>query len=386
MRKLLEEKQAQEDSEHKESEETSFEKRVAHELSLEDKKELLGFFFEHYEKKADTWEKAQPMYGAYEVFVGDVEDREEKRLSPEQLLAGVPDCINLGWLSNGIDKRDWERGDIKESALQTSGVNLNEVDIENTPLAFYDYGSFVHVRCFNGHEFKYDSDIVDDMKYKFYICPEFEKMPDIIAKLVEKYKEKEMPLIAKFSKENSRNDRVVIYSDKESAEGQFDAISEVMSENPDLFENLGKNRLWNKIDGIDGLYFGQDYPYYRGHSFSEDRAKVVGLAAQFVGSLKDRGDVEMDDEIVETLFDIVALSKKINPRSWGGYIDSEDEELTNMGEDADGFCRELSEELSSPEGRKRWHRGFNGYDINKWVEIFPALKHIIPEERRQVVL
>jgi len=310
--------------------EVAFEGKIKWTPSLEEKKELVEFL----EKKKSG---GYMEYEAYRIFVGDVSelDQELKEIDPNDMIADIPDAV-FGW-ENSFDPEDlsW----MKE---------LAEVDVGHTPICFMS-GKFTHIRSFNGREIKSDWDL-DDIYCRFYICPEFEHLPEILPRLVEKYQEKGLRLVAKFCNNNQRNDRMVIYSDKESAMSQLEVLQELKDENPNLFENLGKNRLWGKIEGVDGIYFGQENPYSK-FSYTEDRAKIIGKTYDIWNAMKENG-VKLDDEIFETIFGLCTLSRRVDLQSFSEY--TKVERLAGLASDASflldgiadpGMARLLAEEI-----------------------------------------
>ena len=267
------------------------------ELTIGKKKKLLQFF----EEKGGEDE-----YDGYQIFVSDVNDSTESALTSEEIISELSDACSLHCL-NGFDPED-----------EFQSKYLENIDLTTTPIVFPDR-SFTQIRLFTDGEARGDRETQGDIFCRFYICPETKSLPKIIEKLVDKYKEYGQNLSAKFTGSNQRNDRMVIYSDKESVPVQLELLQEIKNENPELFENLGKNKLWSEIKGVDGIYFGENNPYSKSFSYSEDRAKVVGKSYEMLKSIIDSGQ-EINDEIIETIFDSASLERDVDPKHWGKLL------------------------------------------------------------------
>lgn len=328
--------------------EIAFERKTDHELTLPEKKELILFFGNHGGKK--EWD-------AYEIFVTDVDEKENKKINHEELIAGIQSAPDLTHL--------FRNGFYPESI----GKDFTDIDTKSTPIAF-ESGGFTHIRFFGDHDVENDQEIARQTYCRFYICPEIEKLPEILPKLVDKYKEKGLRLAAKFANTNERNDRMVIYSDKGSAISQLETLQELKDENPDLFQNLGRNRLWGEIEGIDGIYFGEENPYYKpgGFSYSEDRARVVGRSYEVLQYLKDSGR-EIDDEVIETIFDLSSLCRYVNPKCWAKCVEKENP-----------LYSDAEEILYAIQDPKQIESLKDEVDIEKFIKAFPALKSLLEKK------
>lgn len=326
----------------------TFERQIQHELSLEEKKELIDYFRQR---------GGRSEFDSYGIFVTDVEGNTAGYLTHEQIISQIPDVVDLG-------------------AYHPNGFEVTEgIDYTKSPIAYCSNKTFTYVHFFGSHEPKSSHEIVDELYGRFYLCPEFDQLTAILPKLVAKYQEKDLRLIAKFSKTAERNDRMVLYCDKDSAAGQLAALQELKEENPELFQNLGRNRLWGEIEGVDGIYFGQENPYAH-FSYSEDRAMAVGMSAQALDSIVKNG-VTVSDEIIEAVFDLATLSRKIDPNSWGEYIKNEDREL--MADQAEDILYAIND----PEELE--YIG-DEVDLSKFAQIFSGLRFLLdPEKRKQYI-
>ena len=333
--------------------EIAFERKTNHKLTFPEKKELLAFFSDHGGK--EEWD-------AYEIFATDVDEDENKKISHEELIANIQPVSDLTHLF----RYGFYPESIEDSLF---GKNFAEVDTKNTPIVFKSRG-FTHIRFFGNHDVENDQEISRQIYCRFYICPEIEKLPEILPKLFDKYKEKGFRLIAKFADTNERNDRMVIYSDKESAISQLEILQELKDENPDLFQNLGKNRLWGKIEGVDGIYFGEENPYYKpgGFTYSEDRARVVGKSYEVLQSIKDSGQ-EINDEVIETIFDLSSLDRYVDPKCWAKCIEKENPLYSDAGVILCAIQNSEKIEYLKDE-----------VDTEKFIEAFPVLKTLLEEK------
>lgn len=335
----------------------TFERQIKHELSLEEKQELIDYFRQH---------DGKTEFDGYRMFVSEVSDHPELTLQPEQLLVKTPNICYLGnHCLNGFDPND---DFLPKNALEG-------IDYQATPVAFAD-NTFTHLRFFGSHAVKTDREIAEENYCRFYICPELESIPEIIPKLVEKYQARDLRLTAKFANTNKRNDRMIIYSDQKSASSQLEAIEELKAENPELFQNLGKNRLWGEIEEVEGIYYGQENPYNIAFSYSEDRAVIVGASALALDSIVKNG-TQLNDEIVAAVFDLATLGRKVDPNSWSEYIRDEDRE--QMAEQAEDILYAITD----PEELE--YIG-EEVDFSKFTAIFSGLRFLLePEKRRQYV-
>lgn len=300
--------------------ELAFEGKIRQKLSVEEKKGLIHFFKERGGKSE---------FDAYKLFATEVKDDPSQSLTHEQIATSLPNAVDLGtYQLNGLD---YNRDEFQRNALENA--NLTE-----SPIVYSGDSTFTYIHYYGDHELKDSTEIAGEIYGRLYLCPEFDKLPEILPKLLEKYQEKDLRLVTKVSKTAERNDRLVIYCDKESISSQLEALTELKDENPELFQNLGKNRLWGEIEGIEGIYFGQENPYAH-FSYSEDRAMAVGMAASALSSIKER-EPEVTDEAIEAIFDLATLSRKIDPNSWGEYIKESNKKV--MSEEAEDILYALS--------------------------------------------
>ena len=326
----------------------TFERQIQHELSLEEKKELIDYFRQR---------GGRSEFDGYGIFVTDVEGDTNEYFTHEQIITQIPNVVDLGtYRPNGFEVTE-------------------DIDYSKSPIAYSSNKTFTYVHFFGSHEPKSSHEIADEIYGRFYLCPEFDQLPEILPKLVAKYQEKDLRLIAKFARTAERNDRMVLYCDKDSAAEQLEALQELKEENPDLFQNLGRNRLWGAIEGVDGIYFGQENPYAH-FSYSEDRAMAIGMSAQALDSIAANG-VTVSDEITEAVFDLATLSRKIDPNSWGEYIKNEDRE--SMADQAEDILYAIND----PEELE--YIG-DEIDLSKFAQIFSGLRFLLdPEKRKQYI-
>lgn len=265
--------------------------------------------------------------------------------SPEQLchrelsLSEIRDFVGFCEKNDCEDKYDAYRVFItdvpeqdKEKNVDTSFLDKIRTDNLNH---FSSDRSFKQIRYFSNAK-KTDDEISPLIYGRLYISPDIKNVPTITQKLIERYAENKKDLVCKISRVGERNDRIVIYLMDDLRDG-LTMIKEIQNESPELFTNCGKNKLWCGIDGIKDVYFGGE-PRYRGHSYGNDRARVIG---EILALRKEKKlNIENDDEL-DRIFKLECLKYRVDPFNFGFYINDND---GNVGSAAnyvlDGYTNE----------------------------------------------
>ncbi len=195
-----------------------------------DKKECAGykdFFVEYFNKNTDKiWYCNTSPYSRYN---GNLTNKEEEYSSIEQIVSSS-----------------------KYNNLFCKPIFFQGKDIESRTI------------CVDG---SYGKGIKEKYDCRLYMCPKMENIIPIIKKLITIHNNLNINCYLKFNIDSNNNDRITLYSSLENVDKHLQIIKKLQNDNPELFESMGKNKLWGSIDDVDNVYFGMN-PYLFNHGCS----------------------------------------------------------------------------------------------------------------------
>lgn len=108
---------------------------------------------------------------------------------------------------------------------------------------------------------------------RLYMCPQGDRQMELVDTFKQKCREKDRTFYFKFADECSFNDRFIIYTSYNDVDNYLGILNEISQEKPELFENMGKNPLWGRIDGAPkGVYFGEEPDQHARHYEKENES------------------------------------------------------------------------------------------------------------------
>lgn len=304
----------------------TFEERIRHVLSTDSIRDLVNYYREKDGKDYDGHEKSY-----YAVFT-ETEGPEERRTLTDY-IQDIPNICNLGHAPNGIDTgqngwSDWRCKKIRQA--------ISNIDLRSTPVILDHDRDFVHLRFYGSHEFKDDALINKEISGRFFLGPNIAHLPKIIPKLIEKYVQNDVRLVAKFSKSSRRNDSMILYLDKASVPKQLEMVNSLVQDNPELFKDARRGRLWNPVDGAEKIFYNDETGGYQ--SPTEVRARMVQELSDCLFAIEENTGLDCltNDDYVRSLFNLYCIKNGINPLSWGERLEttSENNELYSGAREA----------------------------------------------------
>lgn len=293
----------------------AFEERIRHVLSTDSIRDLVNYYREKDGKDYDGHEKS-----CYAVFT-ETEGPEELRTLTDY-IQDIPNVCNLGYAPNGVDTGQNGWGDWRSEKNHQA---ISNIDLQSTPVALDHDRDFVHLRFYGSHEFKDDTLISKEISGRFFLGPNIEHLPKIIPKLIEKYVQNDVRLVAKFSKSSRRNDSMILYLDKASTSKQLEMVNSLVQDNPELFKDARKGQLWNPIDGIEKIFYNDETGGYQ--SPTAVRARMVQELSDCLFAIEENTGLDCltNDDNVRTLFNLYCIKNGINPLSWGERLETTSE-------------------------------------------------------------
>ena len=255
----------------------------------------------------------------------------ETEISPKQVRELV-DFLDKNDCKNEYQAYEKFMSDVpEEDKAKSIEVSFLD-DIKDSKLKHFGDRGFEHIRLFNGSE-KTDDEISPLISSRLYICPSVENMQSMIERLVKSHSSRGVDLICKIAKNMSRNDRIVIYL-TDNFDEELSLIRDIQNESPELFAGCRKNKLWCNIDGVENVYYGEE-PQNKAYSYGEDRARIIGE----IFALQKENLVDLNnEEQLGRIYRLECLKRRVNPFSWGFYIDDD-----KVGSAADDVLYGLSD-------------------------------------------
>lgn len=107
---------------------------------------------------------------------------------------------------------------------------------------------------------------------RLYMCPQGDRMMDLIGEFKKRCEERGQRFYFKFSEDCDQNDRFIIYTSYEDLDRYIDILNGIGKDEPELFEKMGKHMFWGEIDGAPkGVYFGEEPSQHtRKYEYEED--------------------------------------------------------------------------------------------------------------------
>ena len=100
----------------------------------------------------------------------------------------------------------------------------------------------------------------EKVECRIYMCPTADNCMELCNLLYEKHNKCKLPCYFKINSRTDDNDRIVLYSSFNSFRKHCKIIGEIRKENPNLFKDCEKNKLWANIKRHKDIYFGGE-PY-----------------------------------------------------------------------------------------------------------------------------
>lgn len=154
----------------------------------------------------------------------------------------------------------------------------------------------------------------EEIECRFYMCPEARNIGKIIEKIVKKHEKMNLPYHLRVNTNIEDNDRIILFSDIENAETHLKIINEVRNENPELFTNMGYNKLWGKIENQNDVYFGVEPSTLKSNCESYSSLRGIVLD-QSLNALYRNNNYDHFEYITPQIIDYFKQIYKINALS-----------------------------------------------------------------------
>ncbi len=267
-------------------ENTSFENRGRHDFeNLWGIERLSKGYMKHYiEAFKDSYEE--------KLKEGENEVEYAKKLEAMKVLA------------NGVAERGYDA--MWHFAFNKTDEDITEIarDHFNT-FMFYQEGTIVSGGFVGFRDPSYDNGYnftKDKIEARLYLSPSDDNVALLTWEIISKcHNEKDMSFELKVAECDDRNDKIVLYTDYKNIGKYLEILREIKDEKPELFENMGKNKLWGTIDGApEGVYFGEE-PDEDRTSYSSKRAHEIGLSIMNWCDHKEEFDGLSEEELKDRM-------------------------------------------------------------------------------------